>query len=322
MALGDVKKIYQEVIHDVCTTVREALSEEGYDDHTLQELRTLWLNRLENSKAVEPLPAMSAVDEATTRLHRQSRTTTNPTTNVSSSAMGIKQQATTIDSHNPTIVRSSGIHQASAAAVSQLQATGLSNFSIQPYGTTMLNSGTGAQLSMGNTGITRTPIYSKPQNRSNVGNSNSTTTKTSTQIDGSNDEPNEVSNNSSQSRKRKSKIVQISFQLDGTGPPVTDDEDDDDDNEVEANEPGDDLDDDDDDDANDEGAEDPNPLCSDDDVSDDEPAELFDADNVVVCQYDKISRIKNKWRFTLKSGVMNIHGRDYVFNKATGEADW
>jgi len=49
---------------------------------------------------------------------------------------------------------------------------------------------------------------------------------------------------------------------------------------------------------------------------------LFETENVIVCQYDKISRTKNKWRFTLKSGVMNIEGRDYVFSKATGEADW
>lgn len=32
------------------------------------------------------------------------------------------------------------------------------------------------------------------------------------------------------------------------------------------------------------------PLCSDDDVSDEENQnELFDTDNVVVCQYDKVS---------------------------------
>lgn len=109
------------------------------------------------------------------------------------------------------------------------------------------------------------------------------------------------------------------------------------------NDVGDELDDDDDDDGNEEGKEDPNPLNSGDDVSEDEePTELFDTENVVVCQYDKvkfreketkrkrnidfdflqISRTKNKWRFTLKSGVMNIDGRDYVFNKATGDADW
>lgn len=107
------------------------------------------------------------------------------------------------------------------------------------------------------------------------------------------------------------------------------------------NDAADDLDDDDDDEGNEEGREDPNPLCSDDDVSDDEPEKLFETENVIVCQYDKvksrrsgrsererkwgnvqISRTKNKWRFILKSGVMNIEGRDFVFSKATGEADW
>lgn len=29
------------MINNVCQAVREALSEEGYDDHTLQELRTV-----------------------------------------------------------------------------------------------------------------------------------------------------------------------------------------------------------------------------------------------------------------------------------------
>lgn len=54
---------------------------------------------------------------------------------------------------------------------------------------------------------------------------------------------------------------------------------------------GDDLEDDEDEDEH-GGKEDPNPLCSDDDVSDDEPAELFDTENVVVCQYDKVE-LKN-----------------------------
>jgi hypothetical protein len=30
------------------------------------------------------------------------------------------------------------------------------------------------------------------------------------------------------------------------------------------------------------------PLNSEDDVSDEDPTELFDTDNVVVCQYDKV----------------------------------
>ena len=62
--------------------------------------------------------------------------------------------------------------------------------------------------------------------------------------------------------------------------------------------------------------------CSADDISDEEASELFDTENVVVCQYEKISRSRNKWKFVLKDGVMNLNGRDYVFQKANGEVDW
>lgn len=65
------------------------------------------------------------------------------------------------------------------------------------------------------------------------------------------------------------------------------------------------------------------PLCSDDDVSDEENQnDLFDTDNVVVCQYDKITRSRNKWKFYLKDGIMNIGGKDYIFQKSNGDAEW
>jgi len=289
MAVSDVKKIYQDVIHDVCTAVREALSEEGYDDHTLQELRTLWLARLENSRALEPLP-VSIVDQATNREFRHP--TTGETNNSNRQATGIRQNR---------------LHPASNIAVS--------NFSTAfATPTTTLNPGIISVANQGATQFNRPNFPNRPSNQANIGHP---PMKTSNQLDGANDEV--VSDNSS---KKKSNIIQISLQLDGTGPPVGDDEDEDEDSELEGNGVGDELDDDDDEDGNEEGREDPNPLCSDDDVSDDEPAELFDTDNVVVCQYDKISRTKNKWRFILKSGVMNIEGRDYVFSKATGDADW
>merc|ERR1712110_110829 len=62
------------------------------------------------------------------------------------------------------------------------------------------------------------------------------------------------------------------------------------------------------------------PPGSADDVSDEEAADLFDTENVVVCQYEKISRSRNKWKFVLKDGVMNLNGMDFVFKKALGEA--
>ncbi|NXD10511.1 TF2AY factor, partial [Nothocercus nigrocapillus] len=64
------------------------------------------------------------------------------------------------------------------------------------------------------------------------------------------------------------------------------------------------------------------PLNSGDDVSEQDTPDLFDTDNVIVCQYDKIHRSKNKWKFYLKDGVMCFAGKDYVFAKAIGDAEW
>ncbi|GLV39347.1 Transcription factor IIA L [Carabus blaptoides fortunei] len=71
----------------------------------------------------------------------------------------------------------------------------------------------------------------------------------------------------------------------------------------------------------DDGAPEEEPLNSEDDVTDEEPTDLFDTDNVVVCQYDKITRSRNKWKFYLKDGIMNLEGEDFVFQKANGDAE-
>ena len=61
---------------------------------------------------------------------------------------------------------------------------------------------------------------------------------------------------------------------------------------------------------------------------------------IMVCTYDKVARVKNKWKCTLKDGVLTTGGREYsylrpleinwilanwhryVFHKATGEFEW
>ena len=88
-------------------------------------------------------------------------------------------------------------------------------------------------------------------------------------------------------------------QVDGPADSSDDDGVDDDDDD------GDDDDDDDDDDDNDPDGEDDEgveeePLGSEDDISDEDASDLFDTENVVVCQYDKITRARNKWKFHLK----------------------
>ncbi|NXP43693.1 TF2AY factor, partial [Heliornis fulica] len=64
------------------------------------------------------------------------------------------------------------------------------------------------------------------------------------------------------------------------------------------------------------------PLNSGDDVSEQDTPDLFDTDNVIVCQYEKIQRSKNKWKFYLRDGVMSFEGKDHVFAKAIGDAEW
>ncbi|XP_011343445.2 transcription initiation factor IIA subunit 1 isoform X2 [Ooceraea biroi] len=109
-------------------------------------------------------------------------------------------------------------------------------------------------------------------------------------------------------------------QLDGG---VGDSTDDDDDEEEEDNDDDDeDLDDKEEEENDEAAAHEEEPLNSEDDVTDDDPTDLFDTDNVVVCQYDKITRSRNKWKFYLKDGIMNLSGKDYVFQKANGDAEW
>lgn len=112
-------------------------------------------------------------------------------------------------------------------------------------------------------------------------------------------------------------------QLDGLCDTSDEDEDDDDDDD-DDDDGDDDNDDDNGDDENEEneGGAEEEPLNSGDDVSEEDPTDMFDTDNVVVCQYDKITRSRNKWKFYLKDGIMNLSGKDFVFLKANGDAEW
>ncbi|SJX62244.1 related to TOA1-transcription factor TFIIA-L [Sporisorium reilianum f. sp. reilianum] len=66
-------------------------------------------------------------------------------------------------------------------------------------------------------------------------------------------------------------------------------------------------------------------IGSDLDDSDDEDLDGGadgDNDDMVLCLYDKVQRIKNKWKCVLKDGVASIDGRDYLFAKCNGEFEW
>ncbi|KAK3710699.1 hypothetical protein LTR37_010118 [Vermiconidia calcicola] len=42
----------------------------------------------------------------------------------------------------------------------------------------------------------------------------------------------------------------------------------------------------------------------------------------ILCTYDKVQRVKNKWKCTLKDGVMSANGKEWVFHKGMGEFEW
>ncbi|KAL5103670.1 Transcription initiation factor IIA subunit 1 [Taenia crassiceps] len=71
-----------------------------------------------------------------------------------------------------------------------------------------------------------------------------------------------------------------------------------------------------------EDEEEEEPLNSGDDVTDEELESLFESDNLVVCQYEKVSHSRSKWRFWMRDGIMKIRGREHLFQKLFAEVDW
>lgn len=126
---------------------------------------------------------------------------------------------------------------------------------------------------------------------------------------------------SKKAKNRKKVRIEFRHQLDGAVDTSDEEASDISDDNI-GDDDDDDLDKEDDEDLDGEGGAEEEPLNSEDDVTDEDASDLFDTDNVVVCQYDKITRSRNKWKFYLKDGIMNITGKDYVFQKSNGDAEW
>ncbi|KAI6839676.1 hypothetical protein KC365_g16764 [Hortaea werneckii] len=79
--------------------------------------------------------------------------------------------------------------------------------------------------------------------------------------------------------------------------------------------------------ANVKDEDDENAINSDLDDSDEDPINAADDDDeehgdTILCTYDKVQRVKNKWKCTLKDGVMSVGGKEWVFHKGMGEYEW
>lgn len=292
-----VGKLYKSVIDDVVNSVREAFADEGIDEQVLLDLKATWEKRLSESKAIAEASA-SQSNSITSGAGGAS----GPANASSSSTHVNHNNNNSITSSNSSGNSSSNGNNNSVTTtitspppnLISIPTNNLPGPIVNAARVTTITPMVPASLVTAANSITSTPVSTIQPPQSSASSSAPLQPQTSGNF-----------------------IVQLD------GPVDTDDEDEDDDDDIPND---DDHDDNDDDGGGDEDGEnlgeDEEPLNSEDDVSDEEPNELFETDNVVVCQYDKITRSRNKWKFHLKDGIMNLQGRDYVFQKAVGDAEW
>ncbi|XP_029487508.1 transcription initiation factor IIA subunit 1-like isoform X3 [Oncorhynchus nerka] len=383
-----VPKLYRSVIEDVINEVRELFLDEGVDEQVLMELKTLWENKLMQSKAVEGFHTeeQAALQAAA---HQQAQQAQQATQQAQAQQVLLppQQQVTSWQSTRPTVtsapqqqvivqdpkilqhMSATGMSAAATAATLALP-TGVSpyhqlitsqgqilqfvraangaQYIIQPQQQMVLQQQVLPQMQPGGVQapviqqvrpITQvlaplqgghpqqTGVIIQPQQIVLTGNKVQQNAQVM-QMPGQPGQVQQIQQQVQQVQQAQGGAVPgppqqqakqqppMMLQVDGAGDTSSEDEDE------EEEEYDEDEDEDKDKDGGEDGQVEEEPLNSEDDVSDEEDQELFDTENVVVCQYDKIHRSKNKWKFHLKDGIMNLNGRDYVFSKAIGDAEW
>ena len=59
-----------------------------------------------------------------------------------------------------------------------------------------------------------------------------------------------------------------------------------------------------------------------DELNSEDDEQIPQTNDIILAQFEKVTRTKNKWKASLKCGICSFNGKDYIFNKATGEFDW
>ncbi|XP_037274103.1 transcription factor IIA L isoform X2 [Rhipicephalus microplus] len=327
MAAAGVPKLYRSVIEDVINGVKDVFLDEGVDEQALQELRQIWEKKLLESKAIDPpdhpVPAAAGRQQATAatlqptpqailekipRRNPAFAATAQPLTIGPNGLM----QPTLVQYHTP--IRGPGLvdqkliitQQPGQAPTVMSSSAAAAALALHPDVAASLIQGGVINMGDRQTGNPGAQLQFHPV--VTLAGEHYTTTTATGQL------PAQVVT-AAGAQTTLGNVVQLDGARD------TSDEDDDEDefneDDEEGNEDGP------QDDENEDGPqEEVEPLNSDDDVSDEEATENFEIDNVVVCQYDKISRSRNRWKFHFKDGIMNLQGKDYVFQKAVGDAEW
>lgn len=315
-----VLKLYNTVVDDVIAGVRDCFLDDGVDEQVLQELKQLWKSKLQASGAMDPpQPEPSMVPPVLQNFHNTknlipkvtTQSTSHQNTNAEHGAPSSNIAGThphhVLDPNNKvpvqlTLPAQPGVPGSQPRSFTiQIPASALNGNKLhqvltgpiinatislpQPLAATLLQQHINSALA-------------GQQNEFDGGGGGGRSTGAPFSLDGALDSSDDEGSNAGE----------------GSDEAGGDEEDEEESAEERAEEE--------EEEREDSAGADDEPLNSSDDVSDEEPGDMFDTDNVVVCQYDKITRSRNKWKFYLKDGIMNLAGKDYVFQKANGDAEW
>uniref|UniRef100_M3ZHG4 General transcription factor IIA, 1 n=1 Tax=Xiphophorus maculatus TaxID=8083 RepID=M3ZHG4_XIPMA len=348
-------KLYRGVIEDVINEVRELFLDEGVDEQVLLELKTLWENKLLQSKAVEGFhtdeqAALQATQQQQVQHVPQVQQVTQPTQAQQvilmllflffSSPTATPQQVIVQDPKILQHMSATGMSAAATAATLALP-TG-----VTPYQQIITSQGQILQVVRAPNGTqyiiqqsqqpivlqqpmqpggVQAPVIQQvlaplqgglPQQTGVIIQPQQIVLASGNKVQGNTQVRAPPQAQQQSQPQPQAQQPPMMLQVDGAGD-TSSEEDEDEEEEYDEDEEEEK-----DKDGGEDGQVEEEPLNSEDDVSEDEDQELFDTENVVVCQYDKIHRSKTKWKFHLKDGIMNLNGRDFVFSKATGDAEW
>ncbi|XP_033115866.1 transcription initiation factor IIA subunit 1-like [Anneissia japonica] len=357
MSRTDVSKFYNEIIENVISNVKEEFENEGVDEQILDELKQIWKTKLIQSRALEshepryPMSQATAVHNtaanrnfqqkhdamvaagkqhgvdlvqpaalsgaaASASIAIQNVPYVNLPTELAATQQSIALPQAAPGTQQPVYrcyqVGDQIVYAVHPPTMQQVQAAVLQQQQQQLQQQQRQLSGPAAQatsaaaLSQQHAGVLSTQVgqATLPQQHPGV---------ISTQVGQATLQQIQV-----QSQAQQPSVLQV----DGGNDSSSDEDDfgDDDEDDDDAGKE--------DDDGEDDGDDlqgaviEEEPLNTDDDDSGDEPEDIFDTDNVIVCQYEKINRTRNRWKFHLKDGIMNLEGKDWVFHRGIGEADW
>lgn len=328
MSQLSVMKLYNTVVDDVIAGVRDCFLDDGVDEQVLQELKQLWKTKLTNSGAMDPPQPEPALPPPPVLQNFQRANGNNAIRRTAPDALTAHQSSSQQSSeaeHGPPAPNLAGAHphqvldpnnrvpvQLTLPAQPGVPGSQPRSFTIQ-IPASALN---GNRLHQVLTGPIINATLSLPQQLAATllqQHINSALAGQQSEFDGggggrSGTAPFSLDGALDSSDDEGSNVG------DGSEDGAGDDDEDEESAEERAEEE--------EEEHDESGGIDEEPLNSGDDVSDEEPGDMFDTDNVVVCQYDKITRTRNKWKFYLKDGIMNLSGKDFVFQKANGDAEW